>query len=504
MSLLLSVSPSAFGQGGQDFRLSDLKLDFTLFSASIGSGARALAMGGSFIAIADDGTAASWNPAGLGVLEEAELSLNWQPLLDENLTKPSTRVVAALPVLGAEPLFGDTGETRLERSGKTVDFVSFAMPTRFKGRKLVPQFSYQRVIPSLDAYFEGGRSVFVTACAIDCREQTAFESSAFLEASGGIDVYAGSLGIDFGERLLVGASLNWWRGDSTTRLVDTTTELSSGRDFRDDDAEETETRFFNTFERTETLSGFSVNLGAIVTPAHWARVGVVFKTPFHMRRVFQERFEASELTRNLNEPPPLSWRATFSESTTTSEGDIDWPATLGVGFAWLPASVATISTDFTWTNWSEARTIEESTTTTSNLESTSSQIESSYPAPNQVDAWQYRLGAELVVIQPSFAKLAAIPLRGGFFLDRQYFLDFQSNRSLNRGFSAGVGLVWRRFTLDIAYVHTFGEREPAARVQELPLGVVPGTDGTFGAFKQEGGKAHFSSHQVLVSTIVRF
>ncbi|MCJ7810524.1 MAG: hypothetical protein MUP26_09715, partial [Desulfobulbaceae bacterium] len=31
----------------------------------VGSGARALGMGGAFIAIADDATAASWNPAGL-------------------------------------------------------------------------------------------------------------------------------------------------------------------------------------------------------------------------------------------------------------------------------------------------------------------------------------------------------------------------------------------------------------------------------------------------------
>ena len=31
----------------------------------VGSGARALGMGGAFIAIADDATAASWNPGGL-------------------------------------------------------------------------------------------------------------------------------------------------------------------------------------------------------------------------------------------------------------------------------------------------------------------------------------------------------------------------------------------------------------------------------------------------------
>ena len=41
----------------------------------VGSGARALGMGGAFIAVADDATAASWNPGGLIQLERPEISL---------------------------------------------------------------------------------------------------------------------------------------------------------------------------------------------------------------------------------------------------------------------------------------------------------------------------------------------------------------------------------------------------------------------------------------------
>jgi hypothetical protein len=40
----------------------------------VGSGARALGMGGAFIGVADDATAASWNPAGLIQLETPEMS----------------------------------------------------------------------------------------------------------------------------------------------------------------------------------------------------------------------------------------------------------------------------------------------------------------------------------------------------------------------------------------------------------------------------------------------
>ncbi|MCK5503985.1 MAG: hypothetical protein KAJ10_02425, partial [Thermodesulfovibrionia bacterium] len=40
----------------------------------VGSGARATGMGGAFIGVADDATAASWNPAGLIQLEKPEIS----------------------------------------------------------------------------------------------------------------------------------------------------------------------------------------------------------------------------------------------------------------------------------------------------------------------------------------------------------------------------------------------------------------------------------------------
>lgn len=46
-----------------------------LTSLSLGSGARALGMGGAFLARADDATAASWNPAGISYLRRPEVSV---------------------------------------------------------------------------------------------------------------------------------------------------------------------------------------------------------------------------------------------------------------------------------------------------------------------------------------------------------------------------------------------------------------------------------------------
>jgi len=58
----------------------------TIFSAPLpsGSGARALGVGGAFTAIADDATAASWNPAGLTQLERPEFSFVYRLKHDRN------------------------------------------------------------------------------------------------------------------------------------------------------------------------------------------------------------------------------------------------------------------------------------------------------------------------------------------------------------------------------------------------------------------------------------
>lgn len=49
----------------------------------VGSGARAVGMGSAFIAVADDATAASWNPAGLIQLDRPEMSIAGEHLTEQ-------------------------------------------------------------------------------------------------------------------------------------------------------------------------------------------------------------------------------------------------------------------------------------------------------------------------------------------------------------------------------------------------------------------------------------
>ena len=64
-SLLIAIFISLSANGAEKYAGEFL---------SLGAGARPLGMGGSFVAIADDATAAYWNPAGLGGLNRTEIS----------------------------------------------------------------------------------------------------------------------------------------------------------------------------------------------------------------------------------------------------------------------------------------------------------------------------------------------------------------------------------------------------------------------------------------------
>jgi hypothetical protein len=72
-SLIIGISDLA-AMGADTYN----RIEFPSSPNPVGSGARALGMGGAFIAVADDATAASWNPGGLIQLERPEISIVYE------------------------------------------------------------------------------------------------------------------------------------------------------------------------------------------------------------------------------------------------------------------------------------------------------------------------------------------------------------------------------------------------------------------------------------------
>lgn len=104
----------------------------TIFSAPLpsGSGARALGAGGAFTAIADDATAASWNPGGLTQLERPEFSLVYR-LKDERNRHWSAN---------DDYHVGDDRDC-----GNALNYLSAVLPVRIWDRNAVLSLNFQEV-----------------------------------------------------------------------------------------------------------------------------------------------------------------------------------------------------------------------------------------------------------------------------------------------------------------------------------------------------------------------
>ena len=96
----------------------------------VGSGARALGMGGAFIAVADDAAAASWNPGGLIQLKRPEISVvgNWFHRVEDNA-------------------FGNNPEASGSQSVSEQDlnYLSMAYPFTLFNRNMIVSLNYQHL-----------------------------------------------------------------------------------------------------------------------------------------------------------------------------------------------------------------------------------------------------------------------------------------------------------------------------------------------------------------------
>lgn len=161
----------------------------------VGSGARALGMGGAFIAIADDATAASWNPGGLTQLERPEISLvlsrKW---LGEDINS------------GPHPeLEGDHSVTLND-----INYLSFVYPVRrtIAGRNLVFSLNYQRKLDfdrdlKLRLYRRG---YLGGAAGIHWMQRVSQETTQ----EGSLSTLSPAFGFELTERLSVGLVMNIW------------------------------------------------------------------------------------------------------------------------------------------------------------------------------------------------------------------------------------------------------------------------------------------------------
>jgi long-subunit fatty acid transport protein len=463
----------------------------TQLGVSIGSGARALGMGGAFIAVADDATAASWNPAGLAVLQRAEASLVFKVRERQTLDRaPGTTTLQQRGLASTESFGGQVDALR----GQSLDFVSLTYPVRIGSVRLVPQVNYQRAI---DLGYDR-RSVTHATTTTHLRqasaagasfEDTTASSSVDDAETGGIDVWAASIALTPHPKLQVGVSLNGWRNGSTldeSSLSDSVICLTASSGARDCASDQS--RFAGTAQ--QSFAGWNVNLGLLLRATPKLRFGLVFKAPFDMQLTRQRSFQNDLSHRG---PEGQSQRLTrFSRYET---GTIRWPSTLGLGVALAPHDDLLVSIDFTTTRWSRAEydytyrseTIDANPAPGS-FNSVDAYTENArllwptrldapgfpvdptnpYRARRQRDTFQLRAGVERVLGWRSLV----LPVRAGGFVDSQYFTNSDGSRVASAGVSVGVGVSWKNVSFDAAYVRqelrsSRDFNDPAARAADV-------------------------------------
>ncbi|MBI3932995.1 MAG: hypothetical protein HY317_06240 [Acidobacteria bacterium] len=438
-------------------RLDQDALDLqTRASVVLGSGARAFGMGGAFLARADDATAASWNPAGLSYLRRPELSAAWVGL---NRLDRTTRV----PPTEQRP----DGEVVTDRTtGNAPDFLAFTYPFEAGRIDGAAQISFQRAIS-----FTGTRTIE--------RERNV----RTVEASGGFDVLALGSGLQVSREVRVGATINkWFNGYS--QIVE--------RELR------RRTRQDTDFD----LSGWNLHLGVIWTPVESLNLAAVAKTPFSG----DVRLSRTRVDRESRQGAPD--RIT-TNAFASDDVELRLPGAAGVGASWRPWSPVTVSLDYTRTFWSGGRIHDYFTLPPANDDGSPVVPQAPedvferlpYPdlvASDQQDTEQTRIGAEYVLILGRIK----VPLRAGFFTDRQYFRELNEEPPLvtipveggdpvtlpvraNRpprfsGWTAGTGILVGPILFDVAYLREYGDY----------------TD-------LNGDRVSFRAHRVFVSAIYR-
>jgi long-subunit fatty acid transport protein len=373
----------------------------------VGSGARAMGQGNAFIAVADDATAASWNPGGLSQLQRPEVSLAVEHLRQSEQ-------------MGSDVGAGAESERNIDLTD--LNYASVVYPFFFR-RNMVVSLNYlkqYRFDKALEYPLQSSAGGIDLGARVHYRQEGEFAT------------LAPAFGIDVTPHLALGVTLNIWNhavtGSSAYEQESSTAGSVQFGPFRDTFRHVLQDRF-------EIDRGTSLVLGGLYRlSAQWT-LGAVVKPAYalHLDHTRTETYtESGTLT-----PPDED-----TQATTTAHARLDLPLVAGLGVAWRPSDPLTVSTDVTWTDWSNCAYTENGRETNPfTIEPVSrSELDDTVTA---------RLGVEYLLIRQRFV----VPLRCGAGYDPSPAVD-----GVDEFYSltCGSGLQWGRFVFDIAYEYRWG------------------------------------------------
>jgi long-subunit fatty acid transport protein len=332
-----------------------------------GSGARAAGMANAFIAVSDDGTAASWNPSGLAQLRKPELSL-------VSTTSGDSATVAGFRTRDDLASFSSAQSTY---RSTYPDFASLAVPVTLWKKPVTFQAAWRRLY-SLD-YRE---TYAVTRVPLSPSAPPPVRFDGNNDTLGAVDLFSAAVAAKLTAHLSLGASFNLWNGDWDEARVRSATPL--------DAPGVTE---FDSVSQSSHVRGQSFTLGMMLAYPRWS-VGVVYQDPL----VSDFSVSSVALSSQIE-----------GQVTREGEGELRFPRAWGIGGAWRPATRWTLALDFTWDDWTEAIVDTPETGRISLFDGLPPDLSASR------DTWSVNAGAERLFTGDGFV----VPLRFGLAWEPQ-------------------------------------------------------------------------------------
>lgn len=380
----------------------------------VGSGARALGMGGAFIAIADDATAAAWNPAGIIQLELPEVSVvgAWSHRAN-NFTYDAFAETTGLQT-------SDTGE---------LNYLSAVKPFNFWGYNMVASINYQHLYD----FSQNNRFSYTKRNKYGNLTLNQ-DVDVAITMDGSLRTMSPALAVQISPQLTVGVTLNFWKDplDGNKWRV---------RYVRNETGSFNRNDYIITSDTLDEydFSGGNFHLGLLWNINPVFTLGLVFKSPF-----------TADLTRNVNAQRTLSYPAipeydSFTSTSQSEKQEMNMPMSYGIGLAARLNDSFSLSLDLYRTHW------DDYSIKTADGSKVSPITGGNFDAADVDPTTQVRFGAEYLFISPKYV----IPLRGGIFYDPEPAPDRKDDFF---GFTMGSGISWKKIILDISYQYRFGNR----------------------------------------------
>lgn len=437
-------------------------LETPVSPSPVGSGARAAGMADAFVAIADDATAASWNPAGLVQLESPEFSF----------VGSFNTVVEAFLSDGSHPEFPSSHND----DSLDVNFLSFVYPLPFliAGRNATLSLSYQQKFDlsrNFDVNFISSTDIFGS---------TFTDSKNFrFNQDGSLGSITPAFAIEVTHRLSVGLAVNLWRDNPIAKnefrqTINTRDEISVNGVL-------VATIDGVSIEEYKNVEGENFVVGVLWNATEKLNIGLRYNTAFTAD---------TDYTR-------IRMDSIGNVDNAAEKRRLRFPDTWTVGASYRVNDRLTLAFDTSITDWDDF-TVETAAGETFSLVDASN-VNDPDERTNFKPTKTFRLGAEYVFLpkEPEDTLPRLWSLRGGLFYDEEPASGRPSgDRSIEGdgkpdsffGFTVGAGLLaFQRVNIDLAYQLRYGNGVNGDFVRGVP-----------------GFEEDIVQHRVLLSTVIYF